>query len=67
VLVAARDERLRVVVEDDGRGFDASAPTERLGVAGIRERVELLGGRLRLESAPGAGTVVIVDLDLPVR
>jgi signal transduction histidine kinase len=62
VLVAARDERLRVVVEDDGKGFDASAPTNRLGLAGIRERVELLGGELRIESAPGAGTAVIVDL-----
>ena len=62
VLVAARDERLRVVVEDDGKGFDASAPTTRLGLAGIRERVELLGGELRIESAPGAGTAVIVDL-----
>jgi signal transduction histidine kinase len=51
------------VVEDDGHGFDPAAPTSRLGLAGIRERVELLGGRLRVESSPDAGTAVIVDLE----
>jgi signal transduction histidine kinase len=52
------------VVEDEGRGFDPALPTARLGLAGIRERVELLGGQLRIESSPGAGTAVIVDLEL---
>jgi signal transduction histidine kinase len=64
VLAAAHEGRLRVVVEDDGRGFDPEAPTARMGLAGIRERVELIGGRLRIESAPGAGTAVIVDLEV---
>jgi signal transduction histidine kinase len=64
VVVAAREERIRVVVEDDGKGFDASVPSDRLGLAGIRERVELLGGELRIESSPGAGAAVIVDLAL---
>ena len=65
VLAMAHAGRLRVVVEDDGRGFDPSHPTERLGLAGIRERVGLLGGTLRVESAPGAGSAVIVDLEVP--
>ncbi|WP_217913481.1 GAF domain-containing sensor histidine kinase [Miltoncostaea marina] len=64
VVLAARRGRLRLVVEDDGRGFDPGAPTERLGIAGIRERVELLGGDLRIESTPGAGTAVVVDIDV---
>jgi signal transduction histidine kinase len=63
VVVSAQDGRLRLVVEDDGQGFDPLAPTSRLGLAGIRERVELLGGRLRIESSPGAGTAVVVDLE----
>jgi two-component system, NarL family, sensor histidine kinase DevS len=65
VLATAHGRRLRLVVEDDGNGFDPAAPTERLGLVGLRERVELLGGDLRIESAPGAGTAVIVDLELP--
>jgi signal transduction histidine kinase len=65
VVATASDVRLRVVVEDDGVGFDAEAPTSRLGLVGIRERVELLGGRLRIESSPGGGTAVVVDLEIP--
>jgi len=65
VVATAQDGRIRVVVDDDGCGFDPSAPTDRLGLAGIRERVELLGGRLRVESSPGGGTAVVVDLELP--
>jgi signal transduction histidine kinase len=63
-VVASRlGDRVRVVVEDDGRGFDPLTPTGRLGLRGIRERVELLGGTLRIESAVGTGTAVIVDVE----
>ena len=64
IVATARGSRVRLVVDDDGRGFDPSAPTERLGLAGIRERVELLGGGLRIESSPGGGTAVVVDLEV---
>jgi signal transduction histidine kinase len=63
IVVSRHGGRIRVVVEDDGRGFDLSLPSTRLGLPGIRERVELLGGTLRIESAPEAGTAVIVDLE----
>lgn len=62
VVLSGRDGRVRLVVEDDGAGFDASAPTSRRGLAGIRERVTMLGGTLRIESTIGAGTAVVVDL-----
>jgi signal transduction histidine kinase len=65
VLAAASGSRLRIVVEDDGVGFDPDSPTSRLGLVGIRERVELLGGNLRIESSPGAGSAVVVDLEIP--
>jgi signal transduction histidine kinase len=65
VLAAASGSRLRIVVEDDGVGFDPESPTSRLGLVGIRERVELLGGNLRIESSPGAGSAVVVDLEIP--
>jgi len=55
-----------VVVEDDGRGFDpASARRDALGFAGMRERVALVGGRLTVESSPGAGTTLVAEV--PVR
>ena len=61
---------LRVVVDDDGAGFDpvlAMAPHARrgLGLAGIDERLAGLGGRLRLESQPGRGARVILEVPLP--
>jgi PAS domain S-box-containing protein len=53
-------DRLRLVVADDGIGFDYSEALERrrsgLGLFSLRERLELLGGRLEVESPPGGGT-----------
>ena len=62
VFVGGGRGRLRVIVEDDGCGFDADAPTDRLGLVGIRERAELLGGTVRIDSSPGAGTALTVEL-----
>ncbi|HYH63885.1 MAG TPA: chemotaxis protein CheB [Urbifossiella sp.] len=59
VTVGRAGGEARAVVEDDGVGFDPEAGTIRLGLAGMRERVELVGGALEIESAPGAGTTVI--------
>ncbi len=54
-----------VVVEDDGRGFEpGTARTGSLGFVGMRERVELVGGRLTVESAPGAGTTIAAEVPL---
>jgi two-component system NarL family sensor kinase len=47
----------RLVIEDDGQGFDpAQVPQGHFGLIGLNERNKLLGGTLRLESSPGAGT-----------
>ncbi len=60
VAVHWRQEGIRVVIDDDGRGFDPAlvqAPEQRrgLGLAGIRERLLALNGHLTVESAPGQG------------
>jgi GAF domain-containing protein len=58
---------LRIQIQDEGVGFDAArvlASGARAGLAGIRERVALLGGQLNLDSAPGAGARVTVVLPL---
>jgi signal transduction histidine kinase len=52
-----------VVIEDDGRGFDPEAVREgALGFTGMRERVELVGGRLTVETSPGAGTTLVAEV-----
>jgi two-component system NarL family sensor kinase len=61
-------DQVQLVVEDDGRGFDAAhIPDGRYGLIGLNERVKLLGGSLRLESRPGAGTRVEVTIPLERR
>jgi signal transduction histidine kinase len=55
------------MVEDNGRGFDAetlAGPERRLGLLGMRERVALVGGSLAVESSPGQGTTVLVQVPL---
>lgn len=63
VLVQHLPEAVRVVVVDDGKGFDVGEAMARqgrdhFGLLGMRERVELLGGALELSSRPGEGTKV---------
>jgi signal transduction histidine kinase len=54
-----------ILVRDDGTGFDASPPRDGLphhGMTSMRERAQILGGRLRIDSVPGAGTELRVIL-----
>ena len=51
-------DTVHVEVRDDGAGFDPAADTTGFGLLGMRERVELLDGTLRIDSAPGAGATV---------
>jgi signal transduction histidine kinase len=70
LILQRTNDRVLVIVEDDGCGFDAeammtSAPTKRsLGLLGMQERAALVGGTLHLESAPGRGTTVLVRIPL---
>ncbi|MEP7040494.1 MAG: sensor histidine kinase [Chloroflexota bacterium] len=64
--LSAGDGRLSVVVVDEGRGFDPAAAIDPgIGLAGMYERAELLGGRLSIQSAADRGTRV--TLEVPVR
>ena len=57
------DSAVRVAVQDDGVGFDDSVPrVARHGLIGMRYRVEAEGGRMRLHSAPGEGTLIEATL-----
>jgi signal transduction histidine kinase len=64
VLLERRGGELLVIVEDDGRGFDWAAARQsgRLGLVGMQERAEMLGGTLTVESNPGKGTTLYVEV-----
>jgi PAS domain S-box-containing protein len=59
-------QKLILLVNDDGRGFDSSKLSEvqTLGLAGMRERAMLVGGELVVESQPGQGTLVRLQIPL---
>jgi signal transduction histidine kinase len=57
---------LEVTVRDDGRGFEQSAPHSGFGLIGMRERVEMLGGELAIESST-AGLGTLLRASIPVR
>ena len=62
VEVVEDEGRVRVTVRDDGDGFDTGKGSTGFGLIGMRERVELVDGRLFIESTPGRGTVVRAEL-----
>ncbi len=67
IELTLREGRLKLVVSDQGVGFDPSDPqirARRLGITSMEERTEQLGGELRIESTVGRGTRV--ELELPV-
>lgn len=65
VLLAVARGRVRIVIEDDGTGFDTTKPrTQGLGLRSMNERAALVGGTVRVTSAPGAGTAVILDIPI---
>lgn len=70
LVVERHGDMLAMVIEDDGVGFDTAAvltesdPVRHLGLDGMRERADLAGGRLLVESSPGAGTTIHVRLPL---
>ena len=72
VTLTGLSGKVRLQVEDRGRGFDPSAtteqgggPGERVGLISMRERVSLLGGELSVASEPGVGTSIVAEVPLP--
>lgn len=63
ILLTSTEHSAVLVVEDDGVGFDDATGSGGLGLTGMRERVTLAGGRLRIESGR-AGTTVAVEIPL---
>jgi signal transduction histidine kinase len=67
VEVIETGDKIRVQIEDQGRGFDSAGSTDGFGLLGMRERVLLAGGTLMLKSAPGTGTTITARLPAEYR
>jgi signal transduction histidine kinase len=68
ISLAASNERVSLRIRDDGVGFDPSGAAalpdqDHFGLVSMRERVEMVGGRLVVDSSPGRGTTVAVEMD----
>ena len=70
VALRARDNQMSLEVRDWGRGFRLQSvlasrgPSERVGLAGMQERLALVGGRLIIRSTPGEGTRLLAEVPL---
>jgi signal transduction histidine kinase len=66
IVLVRKPHSAAAVIEDDGVGFDPAATRDGgIGLIGMRERVELLDGRLDIESSRGAGTTLVAEVPLP--
>lgn len=63
VRLEIKNSMVTVIVRDDGKGFDVNErKAESFGLIGMRERVEILDGKLAIDSKIGAGTVVLIQV-----
>jgi len=64
VILEWKDDQIMIIVEDDGIGIDLTSAraSGRLGLVGMQERSEMLGGKLLIESNPNAGTTLVVEI-----
>ncbi len=62
-------QSLRLCVRDDGRGFDGGqdrAADGHFGLLGMKERTNEIGGRLKINSIPGEGTEIVVEVPVEI-
>jgi signal transduction histidine kinase len=69
VVIRRRDATITLSIRDNGRGFDVAKAADRphdlgYGLSGFAERVRILGGSLAIDSRPGAGTSITVELPI---
>ena len=64
VQIIQESDRISLVVQDDGKGFDTEAEHDGMGLDNIRKRVESYGGEMFVSSSKGKGTEIHIELDL---
>lgn len=71
LVLRRTEEQVQAIIEDDGRGFDARVTSQsgngsgRLGLLGIQERLGIVGGNFKIESAPKRGATLLVRIPIP--
>jgi signal transduction histidine kinase len=64
IQLAQTGEEITCIATDDGAGFDTTNYSPGLGIRGMRQRVQTVGGKLSLSSIPGVGTEIVVTIPL---
>jgi signal transduction histidine kinase len=64
IAVHGKDDSVSLAIQDDGVGFERSVERAGLGIVGIQERVKELGGRVRIQSEPHHGTLLLAEIPL---
>lgn len=67
IQLEANPEQVRLRVEDDGIGFSGNSRTRAFGLFGMRERIAVLGGTVRVRTRHGKGTQILVTVPLARR
>jgi PAS domain S-box-containing protein len=67
VQLFADEHTLTVSIRDTGIGFDPADVSGATGLGGMRERAELLGGRVEIDASPGAGSLITAELPLSIE
>jgi signal transduction histidine kinase len=62
VVIHGKDDLVHLAIQDDGVGFDPSNETHGLGIVGIEERVQDLGGNVKITSEVHRGTLLLVEI-----
>jgi two-component system sensor histidine kinase DegS len=68
VTLESVDNKMRMIIIDNGKGFTVPAllgdlsNSDKLGLLGMQERAQLLGGTLKIQSKPGGGTTIIIKI-----
>lgn len=65
VALALDEESISLSIEDDGVGFDPGARSGGIGLAGMRDRLDMVGGSLLIDSRPGSGTRIVGSVRRP--
>ncbi len=67
VILVLSEKKIEITIVDNGKGFDIPETMDdlvrhgKLGLAGMQERIRLIGGSLKIESKPGRGTTVVIE------
>jgi signal transduction histidine kinase len=62
VVIHGKGNLVHLAIQDDGIGFDLSDKTDGLGIVGIKERVQDLGGSVRITSEAHRGTLLLMEI-----